>query len=198
MKKCTKCGIVKPFECFYKRKNSKDGLRYECKLCDKEYYDKNKEHSKEWNKEYYDKNKEYYKEYREKNKEHYKEYQKEYYKTPQGKISYRKGRHKRRAIKLQATRIMPDSVIEKLLTRKRCFYCNRVLNGNGHLEHMFPLSKEGVHHIDNLVMACSHCNLTKNAINPYEWVEVNKDMIHNYSKVMKKLAKAHQSLSLLI
>ena len=33
MKKCTKCGVEKRFEDFYKNKNYKDGLRYWCKSC---------------------------------------------------------------------------------------------------------------------------------------------------------------------
>jgi len=33
MKRCSKCGIDKPAECFYKRAASKDGLGYVCKEC---------------------------------------------------------------------------------------------------------------------------------------------------------------------
>ena len=174
--------------------------------CRKEYYDKNKEHIKEYLKEYYDKNKEHIKElakeYYKNNKEcvskRHKEYSKEYSKTAQGKDAYRKRSHKRRATELQASRIIPDGAIEKLMTRKRCFYCNKSLKGNGHLEHMFPLSKGGLHCIDNLVMACPTCNLTKGCIDPYKWLIENKESIYSYDKVIRKLDKAHKALSLLI
>ena len=47
MKKCTKCGEFKDESFFNKRKQSKDGLRYDCRECQKvekrEYYRKNKD-----------------------------------------------------------------------------------------------------------------------------------------------------------
>lgn len=33
MKTCTKCGVPQPEEQFYKRPSTKDGLRYDCKMC---------------------------------------------------------------------------------------------------------------------------------------------------------------------
>ena len=105
MKTCTKCDIEKDESAFNKSKQSKDGLKYSCKKCEKEYgkeyrqnnkesikenkkeyYQDNKESIKENKKEYYQENKEsikeyqkeYQKEYRQENKEDIKEYQKEY------------------------------------------------------------------------------------------------------------------------
>ena len=37
MKKCTKCGIDKDLTEFNKSKTFKDGLRYNCKDCEKQY-----------------------------------------------------------------------------------------------------------------------------------------------------------------
>ena len=48
LKKCSKCGELKPFSEFHKKKNTKDGLRLECKKCMKEYYENNKEKMKEY------------------------------------------------------------------------------------------------------------------------------------------------------
>ena len=52
---------------FYKRKNSKDGMRSDCKKCirdhDRQYYQNNKERIKEQRKQYYRDNKEYINEY---------------------------------------------------------------------------------------------------------------------------------------
>jgi len=94
IKKCKKCGEVKPITEFRKRGNY---YINECKICEKEYnkeyynnnkeskkeYQKeynqnNKESKKEYNKEYYNNNKESKKEYYNNNKESKKEYQKEY------------------------------------------------------------------------------------------------------------------------
>ena len=97
MKTCSKCGIEKPFEEFYKNKARYDGYCGYCKECDnekgkkyhslnrhkrKEYRERNKERINFKKREYYLKNKEYInkidKEYRQKNNTKIKEYQKEY------------------------------------------------------------------------------------------------------------------------
>ena len=93
VKVCTKCKIEKELTEFYKGKSNKDGLSYECKSCQreycqankeriKEYRQANKERMKEYKKEYYQANKknikESVKEYRQANKEYYNEYYKEY------------------------------------------------------------------------------------------------------------------------
>lgn len=44
MKKCAKCERILPKDQFSKRSNSKDGLKYWCKVCNKEY---SKKHYKE-------------------------------------------------------------------------------------------------------------------------------------------------------
>jgi len=43
-KKCSKCNIPKSLDEFNKRSNSKDGLRFECKACQKLHYDVNRDH----------------------------------------------------------------------------------------------------------------------------------------------------------
>lgn len=96
-KQCCKCKQYKRLECFGKLASTKDGLRYDCSDCRKEYRDKNKEHIKQKNQEYFAKNKEElllknkaYREankdtiflqrqqYRQKNQEHIKQKQQEY------------------------------------------------------------------------------------------------------------------------
>ena len=63
MKKCTKCNQIKPFESFSKRKASKDGLQYKCKICDKkisaEWLLNNYEHMRKLNANWYAKNAEH-------------------------------------------------------------------------------------------------------------------------------------------
>jgi len=82
VKVCGKCKVKKPVSEFCKNKLSKDGLRFKCKSCskeyDKEYYQANKERKKEFNKEYYKHNKELHKKYYEENKEYIKERRKKY------------------------------------------------------------------------------------------------------------------------
>lgn len=85
-KQCGKCGEIKNIEEFNKDKGKKDGLRTQCKLCDKnsnkKYYTENKNELCEKAKINYDNNKEkkkeYQKEYKANNKEKVKETNKKY------------------------------------------------------------------------------------------------------------------------
>lgn len=91
-KKCYKCKIEKSLEEFGNLKSSKDGKRYDCKTCRKEFNIVNKERKKEYNQKYWIKNKntvgennknyrdnnqnqifEQRKQYRENNKDHIKQ-----------------------------------------------------------------------------------------------------------------------------
>jgi len=72
MKRCSKCGEVKPVGEFGKSKVSKNGLQSRCKECFKKYYEENKEKIAE---------------YRENNKEHCAEYQKKYNEDNKEKIA---------------------------------------------------------------------------------------------------------------
>lgn len=104
MKKCYKCKLTKPLNCFGKLTKSKDGLRYDCKKCRNEYRIKNKESIKIKQKKYYDKNKIKlslkHKIYREENKysisiqrKKYREKNKERIKTKYTSLSYKKKRN---------------------------------------------------------------------------------------------------------
>lgn len=53
--------------------------------------------------------------------------------------------------------------------KKICYWCNVSCNQNYHIDHYEPLSKGGKHTVDNLVIACPACNLTKNAKDPYKF-----------------------------
>lgn len=50
----------------------------------------------------------------------------------------------------------------------RCSYC-----GTGdvamHLDHVFPWSRGGRHTVENLVVSCMACNLSKGSMTPQEW-----------------------------
>lgn len=53
--------------------------------------------------------------------------------------------------------------------KKVCYWCGKRCPKNYHIDHYKPLSKGGAHELDNLVIACKKCNLTKNAKDPYEF-----------------------------
>ena len=78
MKKCSKCKKEKSFSEFSKRKSSKDGLHLNCKSCNKQYYEANKEKIKQYQEENKERIAEYKKQYNESNKEKIAEYFKQY------------------------------------------------------------------------------------------------------------------------
>ena len=104
MKRCTKCGVEKPFSEFHKDKRTKTGLRSKCNSCRKEcshrYYQNNRE-----------KIAEYYVEYRlrEGNKEKAIEYKKKYYEDNKEKIIERAKKYR-------------ENNKEKVAERERRYY----------------------------------------------------------------------------
>ena len=81
MKKCSRCKIEKELTEFRENKTAKNGLRSECKSCEKEYREKNKEREKEYREKNKERIKEYVKEWYQQNKERVRERNKEYRKV---------------------------------------------------------------------------------------------------------------------
>lgn len=64
---------------------------------------------------------------------------------------------------------LSDEQIKYLINRdKNCVYCN---NNNNKLtfDHIVPISKGGKSELNNLVMACKKCNLSKNKSDVFSW-----------------------------
>jgi len=81
---------------------------------------------------------------------------------------------KRKALKAAATinlQGMKDFVkAVKAKPSAICYYCQkRVPTSEIHLDHIIPLSKGGMHAVENLCVACKHCNLTKWAKPMADW-----------------------------
>lgn len=154
----------------------------------KEYYLKNKEkimkQSSEDKKWLSDDKKQYFKEYTAKNRDKFKKYNKKYasknknkikeknskyFKSPTGRVVSANSRHKRRAIEKSGD-VTSIQLLELTKNAKNCYWCNTSLkNKVVHIDHYVPLSRGGLHTITNLVVACSECNLKKNAKDPYEF-----------------------------
>lgn len=79
---CTKCNLDKEFFDFAKNSKNKNGLRSQCKPCDKEYRNKNKEKIETYRQQYYEQHREallqYNKNYNELNSENIKKTRKSY------------------------------------------------------------------------------------------------------------------------
>ena len=132
---------------------------------DKKYYSKNSEAVLTRNKQYREKNAESIKkhksEYYLNNKEKLASYKKTYYQTPHGKAMANKARRRWRAIKRKQLHPFHNYKVETQLdlSRQRVEMC---LGVDHDLDHVWPLSKGGLHHIENLKIVPSSINSRKN------------------------------------
>lgn len=107
------------------------------------------------------------KKYYEKNKHKIIEKVNEYRKTDFGKISYKNSKHKRRSLLKDGNINSKD--IEKM-SKSKCYWCdNKIINNNYHIDHYIPLSKGGVHRLENIVISCPKCNMQKSNKDPYKF-----------------------------
>lgn len=67
---------------------------------------------------------------------------------------------------------IPKSLRDAVYARdgKACVYCG-CSDGPFHLDHVFPVSAGGQNDLDNLVVACRPCNLSKGAKTLEEWMQ---------------------------
>lgn len=193
MKICTKCRQEFPptGEHFYRDPRLKSGLRGMCKTChdalSSRYYSQNKEKVLDWHRQYH-------MGHREEHNARMSQYQQ----TPQGRIAHNaanqrysqteRGKlirisreHKRRARKYaNGGSFTPEQFQEQIKRQKhRCYYCRkRHLKRDfpWQVEHVVPVSRGGTNNIDNIVAACSICNLRKRDRLPHEWPESNRLM----------------------
>ena len=182
-KTCKRCGVEKSRSDFSPREKSRDGLHSYCRACNVEKAresaernpEKVKQHKKNWkmrNPErvreqgLIDKRRAY-----ERNPEKYKEQTREWYRKNKEKVAARtqsyEGRLKRRLVQARRNARMNGvvtveqwmAVLEKF--DHSCVYCGSKESLT--IDHLVPVSKGGLHRIDNIVPACRSCNTAKNA-----------------------------------
>ena len=189
--KCMDCELLYSHE--WQKQNPEYHQEYS-----KEYYHENREQisarQKEYNKENAEKisqrNKAWYQEHREKRSEYNKKWKRdnnekvseynqkwcidnqEYKKKHRTEHSeaYRSYAHKRRS---QTKSGEPSKVIAQWEKSqpKICYWCHTKCPKSYHVDHYVPLSKGGLHTINNLRISCPRCNLTKSSKDPYEFAQ---------------------------
>lgn len=139
-KECVKCGEIKPKSEFFKSKGKLDGYDNRCKECEKLRLR------------------------RERNM------QPKVHRTPEEiKIRKKLQKHKRR-FREQQGKIKPSEIRElKIKQNNRCYWCSTSIAKTYQIDHYFPLSKGGEHLIENIVLACPHCNMSKHDKDPIEF-----------------------------
>jgi len=183
-KTCKKCNIEYPatLDYFSKHKREKDGLRTECKACNKAYKKENQQRYDEHNKRYWEENKEYWKQYYENNKKIILKKRKEYLlvsveKRRLRQRKYREERKEQTNIYTRSRRSRQKGLPSHYTAKQwemlkeyfnnACAYCGEEKPLTQ--EHFLPLSCGGEYTVNNIICVCSSCNSSKNNKNFYEW-----------------------------
>ena len=157
---CSICHRELPLECFGKSNCTKDGLRYECKECRKQYYAEHKEEISTKNRERYQKQRENIlknaTQYREKHRNELKIKSKEYRETEYGRAytllrAYNKADERHHRGKGDLT---VKWIVENIFT-KPCAHCGKTgwkVIGCNRLDNSKP------HTVDNVEPCCWECN----------------------------------------
>ncbi len=99
----------------------------------------------------------------------------EYYKSPGMQEQAVRRSANRRARKMAVPGIHTAVQIHEQYKRQKgkCYYCQQKVRwGEHHVDHTFPLSREGASNdISYLVITCKFCNLSKGDRYPWEWPE---------------------------
>jgi 5-methylcytosine-specific restriction endonuclease McrA len=148
------------------------------------YYD-NIEQAREYRKQQYAQNREQAIEdarrWREENPERYRatmrRYKRKHYR--ENREAYRVYVRNRRARLAEVDGSHSVEDIETMYHQQNglCHYCGASIEDGYHVDHVIPLSRGGSNSPDNLVLACPHCNLSKNDRLPSEWnpIPINSD-----------------------
>lgn len=109
-------------------------------------------------------------EVRERYREYHRVYNPAYANRPGVRERYRVHWNNRSARKRSNDGTHTIQQIQEQLARQKykCYYCSAKLT-EYHIEHIVPLSRGGSNSIDNIVLACPTCNISKNDRMPHEW-----------------------------
>lgn len=70
------------------------------------------------------------------------------------------------------THTAEDIQVQYDAQKGRCLYCDARVGDDYHVDHVVPLSEGGSNWPSNLVIACEHCNKSKNAKNPMDFAGI--------------------------
>lgn len=143
------------------------------KLRSKKWREANKEYIKQYAKETYPHIKEYVYNWQKRNPEKFKAYQK--ISAKRNKVTKNLQTRKYKAKKLNQ---LGDWFIKekewidflRYLQFDLCFYCDTFIS-DFHIEHKIPLSRGGLHSMENIVLSCPTCNLRKGTKTVEEFVQ---------------------------
>lgn len=179
-KVCSECGKELSIDNFNKRKDTKNGLRANCRECQSQYNKQwtldNKEHKAEYHEKWYKDNKaavtKKNKQWRQgpawrRNKavaaESNKKYRQEH--LEERRVCTHRRKARQRLLPSTLTIQQWESIKEHF--NNLCAYCGE--NKKLTIEHFVPVSKMGELTVNNVLPVCSPCNNSKGARNFLEW-----------------------------
>lgn len=162
------CECVKSSSLSYYHRNRHERIEKARK-----WREENRDYCLEYSKKYYRLNGDYFteyaSEYQRKNSKRLAEYSKDY--ARKNPLVVRANNAKRRAS-------CKDGASGKDVSdwceaqAKVCFYCQIECEDCYHIDHYFPLSKGGLHEIENLRISCPDCNMSKGSKLPEDWRKI--------------------------
>lgn len=132
-----------------------------------------KENHAKWAKNNSEKIKEAYNKWRKGNPEKVKTLAREWREeNPEKGKAYK---HKRRARKLAAGGSFTAAEIKKMLKQQKgkCIVCKVDITNSYHIDHVISLVLGGSNGIQNIQLLCQHCNLSKGAQHPIDFMQKN-------------------------
>lgn len=181
LKRCSKCGIEKPLECFYKNKAYRDRHTSFCKECyianQRKYTKKYKEKIAAYQCKYRKEHKEKQRKYQNEHKKEIAASQRKYSRTEAGKLAKRRTHHKRRArikwAKEKLTIEQWNAIIKAQGTK--CNTCKRnftKIKRPPTIDHIIPISQGGSLSADNIQALCLSCNSRKEAKMDMQYIQM--------------------------
>lgn len=190
MKKCTKCGEIKPVMEFSKHAGKRDGLQSNCKACtsiaraawQKASPDKVRERAAAWYAKNADKVKASSAKWRAENRDKASAAVAKWYaENPDYDANYRANNKEafriyvqnRRARKRENGGKLSKDISERLfkLQRGKCACCGKPLGEDYHLDHVMPLALGGANEDWNMQLLRQRCNNQKGAKHPIDFMQ---------------------------
>lgn len=109
--------------------------------------------------------------YREKNKDKVKERRITYEAANLEKKSVRERNRRARKRNAEGSHTAADIQQLLVLQKNKCASCRKPISSSYHVDHVMPLALGGGNGKDNLQLLCPHCNLSKHAQHPVEFMQ---------------------------
>ena len=187
---------VKEMNARYRERN-RDKVNERSRLWASSHKDQCAKNMRQWRAANPERNKENERNYRETHREESREKVRKYYANNQEKVKEYREKHKDeylaharlRKAKIKGYAKIKQEEYDALFEKQGglCAYCGKPMLTNGSqsdqgyktMDHIYPLSKGGVHTIKNIAFVCRGCNLSKHAKTLEEWRPDLVDKIGN-------------------